>query len=81
MPELLGRTIEERAKVDMLQVIIWDLKKVSTLGCFLRTDKVAWAKETLTKCHDVAEYLKRAEGPFLIGEQLCYLDFYLFELL
>lgn len=39
MPELLGRTLEEKAQVDMLAGIIWDLKKTATMGCYTDGNK------------------------------------------
>ena len=54
MPELLGRTLEERAKVDMLAGNIWDLKKVATMGCYTDGDKDKLTQSTLAKLEPIA---------------------------
>lgn len=39
MPELLGKSLAQRAKVDMLAGVVWDLKKAATIGCYTDIDR------------------------------------------
>jgi len=39
MPDLLGKTLAQRAKVDMLTGVVWDLKKAATIGCYTDIDR------------------------------------------
>lgn len=80
MPSLLGRTIEERATVDMLQGIIWDLKKTATMGCYTDGDRQKLTLQTLIKIESLANYIQPTKK-YLTGNNLTYLDFYLYELL
>jgi hypothetical protein len=80
MPDLLGRTLEEKAQVDMLAGIIWDLKKTATMGCYTDGNRDKLVLQTLIKIESLAKYVSNSNR-FLIGQQLCYLDFYLYELL
>ena len=66
MPDLLGRTIEERAAVDMLAGIIWDLKKTATMGCYTDGNKDKLVLQTLIKIEPLANYQSKSKK-FLIG--------------
>lgn len=39
MPSLLGNTVEERAKVRMLTGVLWELRKLATIGCYTHGDR------------------------------------------
>ena len=79
MPQLLGKDLEQKAKVDMLAGVLWDLKRVSTMGCYTDGDRPLLIQQTMTQFQPVAAFLKGKM--FLLGNDLCFLDFYLFELL
>lgn len=81
MPSLLGTNLYERAHVDMLCGVIWDLKKSATMGCYMGDDKAYLTRVTLAKMEELVGYFKKNSGKYLLGYNLCYLDFYLFELL
>ena len=57
MPELLGKTIEEQTKVDMLAGTIWDLKKTATIGCYTDGDRNKLTVVTLTKLEPISNFL------------------------
>jgi len=81
MPDMLGKTVADRAKLTMLQGIIWEVKKAATMGCFTNDDKQSLGQETLMKMGKLADYMEKMKGPYLIGEYVSYLDFYMYELL
>jgi hypothetical protein len=66
MPELLGRTLEEKAQVDMLSGIIWDLKKTATMGCYTDGNREKLVLQTLIKIESLANYVSKSKK-FLIG--------------
>jgi len=39
MPSLLGNTVEERAKVRMLTGVLWELRRLTTIGCYTHGDR------------------------------------------
>lgn len=49
MPSLLGTNLYEKAHVDMLCGVIWDLKKSATMGCYAGDDKAFLTRLTLAK--------------------------------
>jgi hypothetical protein len=57
MPELLGKTLEEQTKVDMLAGTIWDLKKSATIGCYTNGDRNKLSDVTLSKLEPISIYL------------------------
>jgi glutathione S-transferase len=67
MPELLGRTLEEKAQVDMLSGIIWDLKKTATMGCYTDGNKDKLVMQTLFKIETLANFVQKSKR-FLIGQ-------------
>lgn len=81
MPELLGSTYQERAKVAMLVGKIQDAKWAITKPCYTG-DKTGDELKSLIKeqLADIARYLD-VEGGLLLGYNVSYMDFYLFELI
>ena len=64
----------------MLNGIIWDLKKTATMGCYTDGDKQKLTLQTLIKIESLANYIQPTKK-YLTGNNLTYLDFYLYELL
>lgn len=56
MPSLLGCSLYEKAHVDMLAGVIWDLKKSATMGCYAGDDKAFLTRLTLAKMQELAGY-------------------------
>lgn len=77
-PALLGTSDAEKAKVDMLAGVLSQLKQSLHLACYQDTDKDAIGTQSLKRVKEVASFLEGKD--YLLGEQLCYLDFYMFEL-
>ena len=77
--ELLGRDAAEQGQVEMLQSVIADLKGAVTLPCYTTGDRAAISKLIHEKIGPIVSYL--GEKPFLIGENVTYVDFIFFELL
>jgi glutathione S-transferase len=78
-PDLLGKTLEQRARVDMYAGLLQELKRVATMGCYTDGDRTKLSAQTLSQMEDVANSLTRRM--FILGDELCFLDFYMFELL
>jgi glutathione S-transferase len=76
-PELLGRNTEERATVDMLQGTIKGIKMSVTTPCYEGMDREELKLLISTNIVSITTYLK--EKKFLLGDNLCYLDFFLYE--
>jgi len=64
----------------MLSGILWDLKKAATYGCYTDIDRKKFIQQTLSKMEPIGKHMTKHKK-YLLGEDLCYLDFYLFELL
>ena len=80
MPSLLGTTVEEKAQIDMLAGEFSEMMKSVTASCYTNQSKDSIANHVLVKMEKTADYIKKC-GQYLIGSTLCYLDFYLYELL
>jgi glutathione S-transferase len=78
-PELLGTTPEERAEVEMLAGVILDLKKKTAGPCYSNDDRAAVQEIMLTAIAGFKHPI--GERNYLIGDRVCYMDFYLLELL
>jgi len=78
-PALLGATVEERAKVNMLSNILESLKWGVTMPCYDAGDR-GKAVEVLNK--DLPGLIKfKGANRFLIGDKPTWVDFYFFELI
>lgn len=78
-PELLGRDDLERTKVDVLAGVLSEFKIALHLECYTEQDKAKVAKRLLLNMKDIAASLQ--DKDFLLGPNICYLDFYMFELM
>lgn len=80
MPSLLGSSIEEKALLDMLAGELWEVMKSTTASCYTNQSREGIATQFLVKLEKTAEYIKKS-GTYLLGDNLSFLDFYLYELL
>lgn len=80
MPELLGKTTEQRAMVDMLAGVLSNLREFIDESCHKGELSMAdLGNEILERLHATAV---RCNGrKYLLGNDLSYMDFYLYELL
>lgn len=78
-PELLGRDESERTRVDMLAGVLSTLKQSLHLQCYIEEDKQKVGEQAIKDVKDVASYIEGKD--FILGSQVCYLDFYLFEMI
>ena len=77
--ELLGRDPVEMGQVEMLAAAVFDLKGAISLQCYTTGDKLMCANIIRDKIEPLVGYL--ADKPFLIGDQVTYVDFMFYELL
>mmetsp|Transcript_22366 Transcript_22366/g.34626 ORF Transcript_22366/g.34626 Transcript_22366/m.34626 type:complete len:138 (+) Transcript_22366:228-641(+) len=78
-PKLLGRTPAERAKVNMVGSIVSDLKGSVTSGCYMDRNRPGLVEKIFDKVPKIVKFLDKKK--FLVGDNLCWVDFYFFELL
>ena len=64
----------------MLAGVIWDAKKIISKGCYMEGDKNKLSSTALMKLEAISDYLGSSKL-YLLGPRVCYVDFYLFELL
>ena len=76
--DLLGLDSAQVGEVEMVSGIISELKSATTMPCYVSGDKAAIAKTCLEKTQPVATYLGKKN--FLMGDNVTYVDFILFEL-
>ena len=77
-PELLGSSAAQIGQVEMVATVISDLKAAVTMPCYTSGDKVAITMALLEKVKPLVDFL--GEKDFLIGKNVTYVDFILFEL-
>lgn len=78
-PELAGKTIEDKARVDMVIGVISDIKSQTSGHCYGSGDKEAATKNAETKLEPVVKFLGAKN--FLVGDYVTFVDFLFFELL
>ena len=77
-PELLGRTLEERAQVDMIGAVVNDLKVNGCMvPCYVHGDRDKIDQDCTKKLEPIVKWLGTKD--YLMGKDLCYVDFVLFE--
>ena len=80
MPDLLGRNAQERAQVDMMSGVLKDLKFAIVRPMFNpATVKEEMLGSVFEKLGPVADFLGHKE--FLLGENVTYVDFILYEII
>eukprot|EP00806_Schmidingerella_arcuata_P001654 Macronucleus_2492.p3 GENE.Macronucleus_2492~~Macronucleus_2492.p3 ORF type:complete len:220 (+),score=60.35 Macronucleus_2492:31-660(+) len=76
-PELLGKTPEQTAEIDMLYGQLKDVKTAITGPCYVGADRKQLSQTAKVKMAPIVAYLGKKD--FLFGESLSFLDFYLLE--
>ena len=77
-PQLLGGDAATMAQVEMVAGVVGDLKGAVTMPCYTNHEKAGITVNLLQKVKPIVNYL--ADKPFLVGENISYVDFTLFEL-
>ena len=77
-PDLLGVDPAQRAQVEMVASVVNDLKGAVTMPCYTQNDKEPIKVNLLQKVKPIVDYL--GDKPFLCGDNICYVDFTMFEL-
>merc|ERR1712243_114970 len=76
-PALSGRTVEEKARTDMLSGIVQELKMEVTRPCYTTGDKTEILKAVDSKLPKIIKMMSGSK--FLVGDNLVWLDFYFFR--
>ena len=77
-PELLGKSLEDKARVDMLSNAMNDWKNATVFNCYRTDDKEEVVKASYEKLKAIYDFL--GEKDYLIGDYVTYNDFWLLEL-
>ena len=77
--KLLGRTIEEVAKVEMIMSVVMDMKNAVTSPCYATGDRAQISTIISEKLPPIVAFL--GANDFLVGDQVVFVDFVFFELL
>ena len=80
MPDLLGTSIEERARVQMIVGVLGDVKKGVTMPMYMNENRDEVKANALTCVNAFMERVGSVKS-YLAGENLTYIDFYWYELL
>ena len=78
-PELLGHSVEQVAEIDMFYHQLKNIKSAITGPCYAGADRKALSVTAQDKMKPMLAYLAKKE--YFFGENLSFLDFYLFELI
>ena len=76
-PELLGKTPEEKAEIDMIYSQLKDAKSAITGPCYVGQERGALSQTAKNKMKPIVDYLGKKD--YLFGESLTFLDFYFLE--
>ena len=77
-PELIGRSLQERAEIDMMGAVINDLKVAGVMiPCYVHGDREKIEEDCKKRLEPIVKWL--GDKKFLMGNNICYLDFILFE--
>ena len=77
-PQLLGGDAATMAKVEMVAGVVGDLKGQVTMPCYTSGDRPAITANLLQKVKPIVQFL--GDKPFLVGNDVTYVDFTLFEM-
>ena len=77
-PQLLGGDAATVAQVEMVAGIVGDLKGAVTMPCYTTNDRQSIKAIALQKVRPIVDFL--GEKKFLIGNDVTYIDFTMFEL-
>ncbi|TNV75811.1 hypothetical protein FGO68_gene7312 [Halteria grandinella] len=79
-PDLLGKTLQEKANVDMFMSYVQDIRNATYVHSYETGDLAALSKIGFEKFEPIAKYLAKVDGKFLPGgDQVSIADFLLFE--
>jgi len=76
-PELLGKTPEQTAEIDMLYGQLKDVKQSITGPCYVGTDRRRLSDLSKQKMKPIVDYLGKKD--YLFGTEISFLDFYMLE--
>ena len=76
-PEMLGKTVKDKAIVDMVFCHLIDIKVRATDLIYVSGDKPALAKMAIEKYEEVSKFL--GEKMFFTGDDITFLDFFVWE--
>ena len=77
-PELVGTSDKEKAEMDMLACVVNELKVNGVMyPCYSHGDKAKIETDCKKRLEPIVKWL--GEKKFLMGDNLCYVDFVLFE--
>lgn len=74
---LMGKTAEDKGRVEMLLGIIKDMRYKIAAPCYQGTNKMPIMEEYRKVLPTIVAYM--GENEFLIGDYVTYIDFYFFE--
>lgn len=77
-PELLGSTVEIKARLDMLYAQLKDVKSAITGPCYVGTDRIQLKETAKVRIAPIVTALGKDE--YIAGAELTYLDFLMLEL-
>ena len=77
-PQLLGGDPATAAKVEMLADVVGEMKMAFTWMCYGSDDREELKNTAITKVRSVADFL--GDKDFLVGSEVCYVDFTVFEM-
>jgi len=75
---LLGNTLEEKARLDILYQQLKDVKSAVTGPCYVGADPQLLAETAKHKMAPIVKALGKKE--YIVGSSLTYLDFYMLEM-
>ena len=78
-PDMLGKTLEDRATIEQVGNVISGIKGKVTMPCYSSGDEGAVAEAAKEGLPSVVKFLGTKE--YLIGDYLTWLDLYFFEVL
>ena len=78
-PELLGKDLKEKAKVNMVSGVIGDLKGAATRPCYATGEKSDITNAMKDRLPPIIKFM--GENKFLVGNDVTFVDFFFYELL
>ena len=78
--KMLGETVEDQGRVEMLAHVLADTMMNATMPCYVESDKLKVSEVCLKLMQPIVAYLETTKGTCLVGNNLTYVDFMLFEL-
>ncbi len=76
-PTLLGKTIEDKALMDMAYFALADIKSAATTPCYTTGDREFIKEKIFAGLPKISKFL--GDKPYVIGDYVTLVDFFLFE--